>query len=137
LPRPPRSDDRIAERLAAAFAQGSGYGLMRLVLTAPMEADDFSALFGLDMADGDAPAEPQKKGRTRSKPVEPRTPEPMKTAARKVPSRKPAKPARTPVKVAAPPAVQPAAPAKKTQNRAKPAAPARPASKRRVPGRPH
>jgi uncharacterized Zn finger protein len=102
-----------------------------------LEADDFSALFGLDMADGDAPVAPQKKGRTRSKPVEPRTSQPMKTAARKVPSRKPAKPARTPVKAAAPPAVQPAAPAKKAQNRAEPAAPAKPASKRRVPGRLH
>ena len=80
-----------------------------------LQADDVSALFGLEMADGGAPvaakAPTRKLDRTRPKPVDPK---------------KPARPAREPVKVGTPPpAIQTAMPAKHARKRNKSAEPAR------------
>lgn len=106
-----------------------------------LAADDVSALFGLEMADGDAPVAPQavaqKRDRTRLKPVVPRKSESVQPAAKQVRLRKPAQPALEPVKVAAsPPVIQTATPAKHARRGDKIAEPAQIPLRAPAPARP-
>jgi uncharacterized Zn finger protein len=83
-----------------------------------LAVDDVSALFGLEMAQGDAPVAPhagaQKKHRARPKPVASVSALP---ATKQIPLRKPARRAHRPITVAAlpPPVVQTAKPAKQAR----------------------
>jgi uncharacterized Zn finger protein len=85
-----------------------------------LAVDDVSALFGFEMAQGDAPVAPhagaQKKHRARPKPVALTKSVSALPATKQIPLRKPARLAFGPVTVAAlPPAVQTAKPAKQAR----------------------
>jgi uncharacterized Zn finger protein len=70
-----------------------------------LAGDDVSALFGIEMAGGDAPATPRREG-SRPKPAKPKTAEAEQPAATQVGRRKPDPAARVPVKNAWRPTVR-------------------------------
>ncbi|MGH7073726.1 MAG: SWIM zinc finger family protein [Stellaceae bacterium] len=104
-----------------------------------LAADDVSALFGLEMADGDTPAVPEagarKKVRTRPKPVMAKKSPSPQPAAKRVRLRQAGKPALEPIEGVAPlPAIQTATPAKRARRGATIAEPVK--IPRRAPAKP-
>jgi uncharacterized Zn finger protein len=100
-----------------------------------LDAGDISALFGLDMADGEAPV--ASKATARTKPVDPKKSRLGKASVKNTPLRKPSQPVPEPVKLAEPASViQAAPPAKHARTRGKAVQPARTSPQAPAPAKP-
>jgi len=129
-------NDLLANLDAAAPLSTTGPAAGRI-----LQADDISALFGLEMVGDDGPAAskppPRTKARARPTPVEPRKSEPVQPAEKQVRLPKPAPPAPKPAKGAAPPSVlQIASPAKHARKHARTVEPAQISPPTPVPAKP-
>jgi uncharacterized Zn finger protein len=129
-------NDLLANLDAAAALSTTGPAAGRI-----LQADDISALFGLEMVGDDEPAAskvpPRKKARARPTPVESRKSKSVQPAEKQAGLPKPARPAPKPAKGAAPPSVlQIATPKQHARKHERTVEPAQISPPTPVPGKP-